>query len=220
MKAAAEWAKLPPQSAAKVGADMALLSSQKAWESGTQPPLLLLVRERIVRAGRVAYDRIETEIRRVCERWGCPNAYVALSGGASPNDIWWLTAWSSQEELDEAGALHAANTALTARLAPLNARKRALTDETTTILAKAVGQAPFAFAGTRFLMVTPVSRPAGAEGALYELPDGRRVEIETSPTRPSRLRPDSLLLAIQPRWSLPPPAIAGADPAFWATRQR
>jgi hypothetical protein len=181
---------------------------------------LLLVREQIVPAGRVAYDRIETEIRRVCERWGCPNPYVALNGDASPNDIWWLTAWSSQKEFDEAGARYAANTALTARLAPLNARKRALTNEPTTILAKAVGHAPFTLAGARFLAVTPVSRQAGTGGALYDLPDGRRVAIGPSAVRPSRPKSDgssagSLLLGIQPRWSLVPPAVSGVDPAFW-----
>jgi hypothetical protein len=197
---------------------MALRSLPGAWESETQPPLLLLVRERIGLANRVAYDRIETEIRRVCARWGCPNAYLALSAAAAPNDIWWLTAWSSQEELDDAGPLYAANTALTARLAPLNARKRALTDEPTTILAKAAGEAPFAFAGARFLTVTPVGRPSAAAVALYELPDGRRFAVEASAARPSRLKPDSRLLAIQPRWSLPPPALVGADPAFWGSR--
>jgi hypothetical protein len=203
---------------------MALFSLAGAWESGTQPALLLLVREQIVPAGRVAYDRIESEIRRVCERWGCPNPYVALTGDASPNDIWWLTAWSSQQELDEAGARYAANTALTARLAPLNARKRALTDEPTTILAKAVGQAPFTLAGARFLAVTSVGRQAGTGGALYDLPDGRRVAIAPSAVRPSRPKSDgsragSLLLGIQPRWSLVPPAVTGVDPAFWGVQR-
>jgi hypothetical protein len=198
---------------------MALLSLARAWETGTQPPLLLLVREQIVSAGRVAYDRIETEIRRVCERWGCPNPYLALCADAAPHDIWWLTAWSSQEELDEAGARYAANTALTARLAPLNARKRALTDEPTTILAKGGGQAPFAFAGARFFTVTPAGRQGATQGALYDLPDGRRVAIAPSAARPSRLKADSLLLAVQPRWSLVPPAIAAGDPAFWGIQR-
>jgi hypothetical protein len=198
---------------------MVVPSLPGAWESGTQPPLLLLVREKIIPASRVAYDRIETEIRRVCERWGSPNAYLALCAANSPSDIWWLTAWSSQEELDDAGPLYAANTALTARLAPLNARKRALTDEPATILAKAVGQAPFTLAGARFVTATPVSRQAVTDGALYDLPDGRRIAVEPFSERPRRLRPDSLLLAIQPRWSLPPRALAGADPAFWGTRQ-
>jgi hypothetical protein len=194
---------------------MTVLALPGAWESGTQPPLLLLVREQIVPAGRVAYDRLETEIRRVCERWGCPNAYLALTAATSPNEIWWLTAWSSQEELDEAGPLYAANTALSARLAPLNARKRALTDEPTTILAKAVGQAPLDLARAHFITVTPASRQSVTRAALYDLPDGRRIAVEPSAARPSRLKPDSLLLAIQPRWSLPPPAYAGADPTFW-----
>jgi hypothetical protein len=180
---------------------------------------LLLVREKIFPANRVAYDRIETEIRRVCERWGCPNAYLAFCAANSPSDIWWLTAWSSQEELDDAGPLYTANTALTARLAPLNARKRALTDEPATILAKAVGQAPFTLAGARFVTATPVSRQAVTDSALYDLPDGRRIAIEPSSARPRRLRPDSLLLVIQPRWSLPPRSLSGADPAFWGTRQ-
>jgi hypothetical protein len=197
---------------------MALLSLRGAWDSGTQPPLLLLVRERIGPANRVAYDRIETEIRRVCVRWGCPNAYLALCAVAAPNDIWWLTAWSSQEELDEAGPLYAANTALTARLAPLNARKRVLTDEPTTLLAKAVGEAPFAFAGSRFVTVTSVNPKAAAAGALYDLPDGRRVSVAASADKPPRLKPESRLLAILPRWSLPPPVLAGADPTFWGPR--
>ena len=202
---------------------MTLPALAGAWESATQPPLLLLVREHIVPAGRVAYDRIETEIRRVCERWGCPNPYVALSAESSP-DVWWLTAWTSQEELDEAGARYAANAALGARLAPLNARKRALTDEPTTILAKGVGHAPFTLAGARFLVVTPVSRQARTGGALYDLPDGRRIAIAPSAVRPSRLRadsfrPDSLVLAIQPRWSLVPPAVSGGDPAFWGLQR-
>src|SRR3569623_1335768 len=99
---------------------MAVLALLGAWGSVTQPPLLMIVREQIKPANQVVYDRTETEIRRACQRWGCPNAYIALTAAASPRDVWWLTAWSSQEEHDRAGALYAANGALRARLAPLN----------------------------------------------------------------------------------------------------
>jgi hypothetical protein len=190
----------------------------RAWETGIQPSLLLIVREQVRPADRVAYDRIETEIRRVCERWGCPNAYLALTAAVAPRDVWWLTAWSSPEELERAGALYADNPALTSRLAPLNARKRALTEEPTTILAKAAGEAPFTLAGARFVTSTPVALGPGTSGALYDLPDGRRLMIAPSHERPSRLGRGSVLLAVQPGWSLPPPALADADPSFWGRR--
>jgi hypothetical protein len=197
---------------------MALLSLPGAWDTGIQPPLLLLVHERLNPANRVAYDRIESEIRRVCVRWGCPNAYIALTSAA--HEVWWLTAWSSQEELDRAGALYAENPALMSRLAPLNARKRALTDEPTTTLAKAAGEAPLAFVGARFLTLTPAGQSPRGGGALYELPDGRRVALASSSTRPPRRTPDSVLLAIHPEWSLPPEALVRADPGFWGARRR
>jgi len=193
---------------------MAVLASLGAWELKVQPPLLLIVREQIKPASQVVYDRTETEIRRACQRWGCPNAYVALTAAASPRDVWWLTAWSSQEELDRAGALYAANRALAARLAPLNARKRALTDEPSTILAKAVGAAPFTLAGARFVVVTP----GGRSGALYDLPDGRRISVEALAARPARVATDATLLVVQPKWSLPPEALVSADPRFWTAR--
>jgi hypothetical protein len=199
---------------------MALLFLPGAWETGAQPPLLLIVREQIKPGGQVAYDRIESEIRRACGRWGCPNAYIGLTEAAAPNAVWWLTAWSSQEELDRAGALYAANPALSARLAPLNARKRAVTDEPMTIPATAVGETAFTLAGARFVMVTPVAKGARTAGALYDLPDGRRIALAPSAAKPPRLAPGSTLLAVQPRWSLPPGAFVSADPAFWADRPR
>jgi hypothetical protein len=185
------------------------------WPGPAAPPLLLIVREQIRPGGQVAYDRIEAEIRRVCLRGGCPNAYIALTAVAAPVDVWWLTAWASQEELDQAGALYAANAALAARLGPLNARKRALTDEPANILARAVGAAPFTLAGARFLTVTFAGPLARMAGAPYDLPDGRRIVLAPSAVRPSRLGPDSVLLAIRPKWSLPPEAFARADPDFW-----
>lgn len=196
---------------------MTLLSLTGAWETGVQPPLLLLVRERIIPAGRVAYDRVESEIRRVCARWGCPNAYIALT--SAPSDVWWLTAWSSQEELDQAGALYAENPALMARLAPLNARKGALTDEPATTLAKAAGQAPFTLAGARFLAMTPALGLRQTDGALYDLPDRRRIVLAPSRERPRRLGRGTVLLTVEPAWSLPPAVFVGADQAFWSGRR-
>ena len=192
---------------------MAVLASLGAWELKVQPPLLLIVREQIKPASQVVYDRTETEIRRTCQRWGCPNAYIALT--ASPREVWWLTAWSSQAEIDRAGALYKANAALEARLAPLNARKRSLTDEPVTTLAKAAGEAPFSLAGARFVTVTPAGPRTAGSGAVYALPDGRRIALEASAVRPRRLRPGGVLLTVQPKWSLPPPVLADADPAFW-----
>ena len=199
---------------------MALLSSPQTWGSGTQPPLLLLVREQIVPGGRVAYDRIESEIRRACQRWGCPNPYLALTSAAASGEVWWLTAWLSQAALDEVRALYAGNPALTSRLAPLNARKRALTDEPVTLLAKAVGEAAFPLAGARFVAMTQVLPPKRADGALYDLPDGRRIALTPSQKRPTRLQRGTVLLAIRPEWSLPPQALVEADPEFWGQRPK
>jgi hypothetical protein len=200
---------------------MALLSSPQAWGSGTQPPLLLLVREQIVPGGRVAYDRIESEIRRVCQRWDCPNPYIALTSAAAPGEVWWLTAWPSHEALDEVRALYAGNPALTSRLAPLNARKRGLTDEPSTLLAQAAGEAAFTLAGARFVAMTQVVLlRQRADGALYDLPDGRRLALTPSRARPTRLARGSVLLAIRPDWSLPPLAFVEADPDFWGSRPK
>jgi hypothetical protein len=180
----------------------------------------LLVREQIVPGGRVAYDRIESEIRRVCERWGCPNPYIALVSAAAPGEVWWLTAWPSQEALDEVRALYAGNPALTSRLAPLNARKRALTDEPATLLAHAAGEAAFTLVGARFVAMTRVVPRQPADGPLYDLPDGRRIALAPSHGRPSRLARGSVVLAVQPEWSLPPSAFVEADPDFWGPRPK
>jgi hypothetical protein len=187
-----------------------------AWETGSQPPLLLVVRERLVPADRVAYDRIESETRRVCIRWGCPNAYLAL--GSAAHEVWWITAWASPEDLERIGDLYADNPALTSRLAPLNARKRALTGEPVTILARAAGAAPFTFAGARFVTVTPAAPRGQTDGAVYDLPDGGRVLIAPWRDRPRRLGRETVLLTVLPDWSLPPPALVEADPQFWGRR--
>jgi hypothetical protein len=192
---------------------MTLPALSGAWETGTQPPLLLIVRERIRPSSLVAYDRVETEIRRVCARWGCPNPYIALTSADGPREVWWVTAWSSQDELDQAGALYAANPALTARLAPLNARKRELTEEPTAALAEAVGRAPLTLAGARFVTVTP-GEQAASSGALYDLPDGRRMAVAAQ-AQPAQPAPGGVLLAPQPNWSLPPAVLSGADPTYW-----
>jgi hypothetical protein len=193
---------------------MALHSLPGAWETGIQPPLLLIVREQIKAPNQVAYERVEAEIRRVCERWGCPNPYIALTSVATPREVWWLTGWSSEHELEQVGALYAANPALAARLAPLNARKRDLIEEPTTALAKAAGEAPFSLARARFVTVKPVDHRSPTSGALYDLPDGQRIEVAAH-ARPASPAPGGVLLALQPKWSLPPAVVPGADPIFW-----
>jgi hypothetical protein len=68
--------------------------------------------------------------------------------------------------------------------------------------------------------VTPVGPHAPASGAPYRLPDGRRIAVEAAAVRPARLRPDGVLLTVQPKWSLPPAALVEADPGFWGARSR
>lgn len=194
---------------------LALASLLGAWPAEGAPPLLLIVREQ-VRPGRLAaYDRNETELLRVCRRWRCPNAYIALTDVTSPRDVWWLTAWRSQAELDEAGRRYAGNRALAVRMGPLNARKAALASAPTTMLSKVAGGGALALTGVRFLVVRKLAGGAAPQGALYDLPGGERVAIRGFRVKPAAA-PGATVLAIEPRWSLAPPDLVRADPAFWA----
>ena len=193
---------------------MALVSLLGTWPDAASPPLLLIVREQVRPGRQVDYDRNERAIARLCRQWGGPNAYIALTAVGSPGEVWWLTAWSSQDELDEAGRQYAGNRPLAARMAPLNARKPALADTSVTSLAKAAGGDALSMAGARYVTVTSLSR--GSEpGALYELPYGGRIAVQGFRSPPRKPRVGAMVLVIEPRWSLPTPELAQADPEFW-----
>jgi hypothetical protein len=199
-------------------AALVLASLLGAWPPSASPSLLLIVQEQVRPGRQTEYDRNETRIREVCSRWGCPNAYIALTEADAPAKVWWLTAWGSQAEIDEVGRRYAANRTLAARMAPLNAVKRTLASAPTTLLSRSMGGPPLSLAGVRFLSVSPVESGT-APGALYELPGGRRIAIQAFRTRPAA-SPGATLLVVTPRWSLPPPDVARADPAFWSGRLR
>ena len=101
-------------------------------------------------------------------------------------------------------------------MGPLSARKPALADAAFTGLAKGVGGDALSMTGARY--VTVATLPRGSEpGALYDLPDGRRIAVQGFRSKPPRpTSPGVMILVIEPRWSLPTPELVRADPELWS----
>jgi hypothetical protein len=172
------------------------------------PPRLLGVYvERVEAGAEVDYGRNEEEIARTCVRLKCPHAYLGLESVGGPKEVWWLNAYTSEADKERVARAWEDNTAATSALKNLSDRKRAWTREPKAFFATYAGNDPacWAMAGARYFVI------GGADGCVFEVPDGTRLVIRPVKTPPAGGR----VFAIRPTWSHPEDAWVAADPKFW-----
>lgn len=190
-----------------------------------QPPsLLLIVRERLRAAMVDAYARNEREIAASCAALNCPHPYLALASD-DLLEVWWLNAFTSEEEQKEVESAYTRNDALMARLTPLGGRKAEFRESLSTTLTRyrpeASGGSTLQIAGARFFVVGTAREPPDTGGAVFEGPEGERFVVVTTANRAAAEEigavagRDAAILRVRPEWSCPAAAWITADPTFW-----
>jgi hypothetical protein len=204
----------------------AILLAGFAVQTQEETPLfLLIVRERVRPGSEEAYDRNELQLAAVCARLKCPHPYLALASAHSPEEVWWLNAFASQEERDGLEAAYARNEPLMAEMRPLGKRKEDLRETLTSIMTSyrrdLSGNAALRIAGARFLVIDSPSYKGATAGAVFESSAGKRFVIASANTRADAeglaalVGPGATILDVRPRWSFPAEAWIEADPQFW-----
>jgi hypothetical protein len=83
-----------------------------------RPPQFLNVYRESVKAANIdAYDAIEREAVHTCKGLKCPNAYFAFESGVDTRQVWFLSLFDSQQDLDRVAAIYAQNAELNAAMA-------------------------------------------------------------------------------------------------------
>ena len=200
---------------------MCATSSQSGADANTEraPEFLLIVRERVHAGREQAYASNEAEIAAACVRLKCPHPYLALVSLGGPQEVWWLSAFSSLEEKAKVERAYASNAALMAQMQPLGARKNDLRHVLSETLAKRrpdlSGDVPWRLNGARFVVIIAVHGRQDPVGPVFEAPDGRRFVVMGAENRAAadviaaRGGPGAVVLAVEPRWSFPDPAHPG-----------
>ena len=133
------------------------------------PRFLLIVRERLRPGSEDAYNQTELRLAAVSATLGCPHPYLALASTATPNEVWWLNAFVSQEEKDGVDAAYARNEALMAEMRPLGKQKEdfreAITSSWTANRPDLSGDAGLRIAGARFFVID-TKHDSGGDTAL------------------------------------------------------
>jgi len=193
----------------------------------TCPQLLLIVRERLLPGSEEAYGKNEVEIATACATFGCPHPYLALASIAGAEEVWWLNAFASQQEMDLLEPAYARNERLMAKLRPLGTRKQGFRQALMTTLTRyrpnLSSGAGWRVNGARFFVVDVSRDEREAVGDVFESSDGERFVIASADRRAAadriaaRAGQGSVILAVQPQWSFPAEAWIAADPDFWSS---
>ena len=193
--------------------------------SGTElpPSLLLIVREHVMPGHETEYARLETALTTEGLRRRCPHPHIALESTSGPTVVWWLNAFASPDAMRAVEQAYANDTTLKAALDVLARRKAAIVTETETALAEydATASAPdsWTMLATRYF-VGRFDAPALGQAAVFVAPDGRRfafrpVQSRADADRMVAVDREAIVLAVEPRWSLPTADWVKADPTFW-----
>ena len=185
---------------------------------------LLLARERVRPGRESAYDDNERQLAGVAAALGCPHPYLAVATLQPPLEVWWVNAFSSQQERDGLSAAYARNQPLMEAMGPLGQRKEAFRESLTSVLTEyrsdLSGGTILRIAGSRYFVVDTM--PAdGAGGAIFEAADEQRFAIATTRQRDAAQRladalgARAIVLEVQPQWSFPAAAWIDADPELW-----
>lgn len=88
------------------------------------PQFLNIFRESLQAANIDAYNAIEREAVHTCKRLKCPNTYFAFESGVDTRQVWFLSLFDSQEDLDRVATIYAQNAELNAAMARIAESKK------------------------------------------------------------------------------------------------
>jgi GrpB-like predicted nucleotidyltransferase (UPF0157 family) len=186
--------------------------------------ILLIVREPLPPGSRDAYIAIEDEIAYDCVDLGCEHSHAALEPLDGAEEVWWLNAFESDDDMKRVARTFAANRPLMAALERSRDRKRAAFGEMIETLTRfrpdLSTAAAWSLAGARFLAVASTKNDVAAAW-VFEAASGERYTLKPTRTREEAeasartIAPGARVLAIQPRWGLPAWEWIEADPEFW-----
>jgi GrpB-like predicted nucleotidyltransferase (UPF0157 family) len=187
--------------------------------------LLLIVREPLRAEQKDAYTAIEDEIARDCVELGCEHTHAALVPVEGTDEVWWLNAFESEEDMKRVERAFAENRPLMAALERSRQRKLAafapMIETLTRFRPDLSAAAAWSMAGARFV-VFAVTRDEAATGAwVFEAASGDRFILKPAATRAEAetaartIGREARVLAVQPQWGLPAREWIEADPEFW-----
>jgi hypothetical protein len=192
------------------------------------PRFLLIVRERLRPGIENDYDRNELELATACATLGCPHPYLALATLTTPKEVWWLNAFTSEQERDDLDAAYARNERLMAELQRFGRRKDAfretLVSTQTTYRPDLSDGVVLRLTAARCVVIVESegSDAPTVSGAVFESAKGERFVLAPVRSRDAaeeiaRAAALSMILEVQPRWSFPAEDWVSADPEFWSS---
>ena len=177
--------------------------------------VLLIVREPLRTDQKDAYVAIEDEIARDCVELGCDHTHAALEPLDGPYEVWWLNAFSSDDDRRRVERSFADNRPLMAALERSRQRKLAAFGamiETLTRFRPDLSTAePWSLAGARFLAVAVTRDVPGVRLKPDTTGAGVRLKPDTTGAG-VRLKPDTTGAAVRLKpdtTGAPGPAEAG-----------
>jgi hypothetical protein len=189
-----------------------------------QPVVLRIVIEQVKAGSETRYDALAREVAALCRRLECPSAYLALESFTEPKEVYWLTAYRSQDDVARIEAEYASNGALAAELQRTAAAKAPLLEASTEALAvyrpELSDAAPWLVGTLPFALVVEGSMAQGS-GGIFELPNGRQVafvpvaNVEDAHAIAAAFGPAAKRFAVRAEWSKPASAWIIGNPALW-----
>jgi hypothetical protein len=201
----------------------ALLTGVSVMAQASPPQLLQIVREPINAGDEAAYEEIENEIAAACVALKCPHPHLALETVTGQKVIWWFNLFESEEQRLQVTRAYESNRPLMEVLTRNSERKSRytaqVTDKISRYRADLGGKANWELLGARYVVVTFGDAAIGADGAVYEEPDGGYFAVRFFRTLEDAKRhagDGAILLGLRPSWGLPAQEWIDADRDFWS----
>jgi hypothetical protein len=122
------------------------------------PTILQIYRDSLKPGREGAFKTVEEDAARICAELKFPHSHLAIESLSGPKEVWWLNAFESEAEKQQAASDYARNPALVAALESITRRKEGLTEAPVNVYATYRADlsrgAPWKVAGARFFVVT------------------------------------------------------------------
>jgi hypothetical protein len=191
------------------------------------PAILQIYRQSLAPGSEAAYAAAERDITRAGNAYGCPHAYLGLEALTGAKEAWFLNGYRSHDEREEVAAAYASNHALMAALTEAAARKAPLTHSPVEVFAShrpdPRGDAAWRFGYGRFAVIAVSREPVTWDGARFDGPGPdpesyffwAAANWDAAERLASGVGSAARVFTVRPAWSIPEPAWAASDPAFW-----
>jgi hypothetical protein len=191
-----------------------------------RPPKILLIYRDILKPGTdVVFKTVEEDAALICAELHCPNSHLAIESITGTKQVWWLTPYESEADVEKIANGYASNPNLIAALMGISKRRKNLVEPGNDLFVKYRADlsrgAQWRLGGARFFVVTVTKGDPPVAGSVFEAPDGTRFILRTAHTRreaDSLVVPagsGAIIFAVRPYWGMPAREWIKADPEFW-----